>query len=383
MAPIPYGKHHISDDDIKEVNKVLESEFLTQGPKVEEFEKAFANYIGSRFAVAVSNGTAALHLSALAMNIQPGDKVITTPITFAATANCILYAGGEVDFVDIDPETYLMDLDKLEKKLDAEPHRTYKGIIPVDFAGYPIDMFRLRKIADRYDLWVIEDSCHAPGGYLVDSEQHKHFSGSCQFSDLAIFSFHPVKHIAAAEGGMVTTNDEKLYNKIRLLRTHGITKDSDLLEEHHGGWYYEMVDMGFNYRLSELHAALGVSQLKAADEGLKRRNEIAKKYTEAFKSLSIITPMVSDNFYHAFHLYVIQIEDRKGLYDFLVSQGIHPQVHYIPLHLHPYYREKGWKKGDFPKAENYYKKCLSLPMYPSLTDSEQSYVIDKVLEYIS
>jgi UDP-4-amino-4,6-dideoxy-N-acetyl-beta-L-altrosamine transaminase len=382
MSPIPYGKHHITKEDIEEVEKVLKSDYLTQGPKVKEFEENFAEYIGSKYAVAVANGTGALHLSVLAMKVKPGDKVITTPITFAATANSILYAGGEVDFVDIDPETYLMDLDKLEHKLENAPEGTYKGIIPVDFAGYPVDMIRIKEIADRYGLWIIEDASHAPGAYFLDSYGKKNMAGNASFSELAIFSFHPVKHIAAAEGGMITTNNEKLYEHLQLLRTHGITKNPKDMNEYHGGWYYEMIELGFNYRLSEIHAALGLSQLKRANERLNTRNQLAKKYTEAFKGSSIITSFVQDNIYHAFHLYVIQIQNRKDLYDYLVSNGVHPQVHYIPLHLQPYYREKGWKKGDFPEAETYYERCLSLPMYPSLTDPEQRYVIDKVLEYI-
>ena len=227
---IPYGKQHITEEDIQEVEKVLRSDFLTQGPKVKEFEQNFAEYIGSEYAVAVANGTAALHLSALAMEIQPGDKVITTPITFAASANCVLYAGGEVEFVDIDPATYLMDLDKLEEKLESNPEGTYKGIIPVDFAGYPIDMERIKQIAEKHNLWIIEDACHAPGGYFVDSNGNKQIAGNGQFSDLAIFSFHPVKHIATAEGGMITTNDETLYNKLQILRTHGITKNQNLFK---------------------------------------------------------------------------------------------------------------------------------------------------------
>ncbi len=382
MKIIPYGKQNITEEDILEVEKVLRSDFLTQGPKVKEFEEKFADYIGSKYAVAVANGTAALHLSALAMNIQPRDKIITTPITFAASANCVLYAGGEVDFVDIDPETYLMDLNKLEDKLDSNPPGTYKGVIPVDFTGFPIDMERVNKIADKYNLWVIEDSCHAPGGYFFDSKGNMQICGNGQLSDLAIFSFHPVKHIATAEGGMITTNDEKLYKKLQTLRTHGITKDPQLLNETHGGWYYEMQELGYNYRLSDIHAALGVSQLKKAGERLKRRNKIADKYTQAFKDSSIITPKINDEVYHGYHLYVIQYNSRKGLYDYLRENNIYTQVHYIPIHLQPYYKQLGWKKGDFPIAEDYYQKCLSLPMYPSLTDAEQNYVIEIILEYI-
>jgi UDP-4-amino-4,6-dideoxy-N-acetyl-beta-L-altrosamine transaminase len=381
MKNIPYGKQHITEDDIKEVEKVLRSDFLTQGPKIKEFETAFAKYIGSKYAVAVANGTAALHLSALAMNIQPGDKVITVPITFAASANCIVYAGGEVDFVDIDPDTYLMDINKLEEKLNSKPPGTYKGVIPVDFAGYPMNMEKVRRIADKHNLWIIEDSCHAPGGYFFDSKRNKQHCGNGNYSDIAMFSFHPVKHIASAEGGMITTNNEKLYKKLKILRTHGITQDPEIMMENHGGWYYEMVDLGFNYRLSDIHAALGLSQLGNLNDSLKKRNSIAKRYNKAFYEVKITTPTVQENFYHAYHLYIILTENRLGLYDYLKKHNIYTQIHYIPIHLHPYYRKKGWKKGDFPIAEKYYEKCISLPMYPTLTRQEQDYVIEKMQDF--
>ena len=400
---IPYGRHHITQEDIDAVVEVLHSDHLTQGPKVKEFEEKFAEYIGSKYAVAVANGTAALHLSALAMNIQPGDKVITTPITFAASANCVLYAGGQVDFVDIDPDTYLMNLDKLEKKLDSNPPGTYKGVIPVDFAGYPMNMERVKKIADKHNLWIIEDACHAPGGFFVNAEDNKQCCGNGNYADLAIFSFHPVKHIAAAEGGMITTNDETLYKKLQMLRTHGITKDSAIFQNNLStalgqqpnansqwpSWYYEMQQLGYNYRLSDIHAALGISQLKRADENLKNRQMIAEKYDEAFKDLHQITTPASPqptangqqlmaNGQHAYHLYVIQANNRKELYEHLRANDIYAQVHYIPIHLQPHYSQMGWKHDVFPVAEKYYKKCLSLPIYPTLTKSKQEYVIKKI-----
>jgi len=379
---IPYGKQSITQEDIDGVIDVLKSDYMTQGPKIVEFEQKFAKYIGCNYAVAVSNGTAALHLATMALNVKSGDKVITTPITFAASANCVLYCGGEVDFVDVDKNNFLIDLNKLEEKLASSSKGTYKGIIPVDFTGLPVDTEKLRDIADKYGLWIIEDACHAPGGYFKNSNNENIFCGDGKYADLSIFSFHPVKHIATGEGGMITTNNKKLYEKLLLLRTHGITKSPELLQENHGGWYYEMQELGFNYRLPDLSASLGITQLEKADEGLKRRNEIAMKYFHAFKNTSIRTQQFSDNFYNAFHLFVIQIDDRLGLYNYLRDNKIFAQVHYIPVHLQPYYKTKGWKKGDLPFAESYYEKCLSLPMYPTLTNEEQDFVIKKVIDFV-
>lgn len=380
--PIPYGRQHITQDDIEAVTEVLKSDFLTQGPKVKEFEEKFAEYIGSKYAVAVSNGTAALHLSALALDVKPGDKVITTPITFAASANSVLFCGGEIDFADIDPDTFLIDLDKLEEKLEAAPKGSYKGIIPVDFAGLPVNTEKLRKIADKYGLWIIEDACHAPGGYFMNSKDEKVHCGNGRYADLSIFSFHPVKHIATGEGGMITTNDKALYEKLLMLRTHGITKDPDLLEENHGGWYYEMQTLGYNYRLPDLSAALGISQLQKADAGLERRQKIADRYTEAFQNSGIKIQSTPAGFSNAYHLFVIRTSRRKELYNFLRENNIFAQVHYIPVHLQPYYKGLAFKKGDFANAEKYYEECLSLPMYPSLKDDEQEYVIDKILDFL-
>jgi UDP-4-amino-4,6-dideoxy-N-acetyl-beta-L-altrosamine transaminase len=379
--PIPYGRQAIQQDDIDAVIEVLQSDFLTQGPKIQEFEEKFADYIGNKYAVAVSNGTAALHLSALALDVKPGDKVITTPITFAASANSVLYCGGEIDFVDIDPNTFLIDLDKLEEKLEAAPKGTYKGVIPVDFAGLPVNTEKLQKIADKHGLWIIEDACHAPGGFFENSKEEKVYCGNGRYAELSIFSFHPVKHIATGEGGMITTNDKALYEKLLILRTHGITKDPDLLEENHGGWYYEMQTLGYNYRLPDLSAALGISQLRKADAGLKRRREIAERYIEAFKDSDIKIQSMPKGFSNAYHLFVIRTSRRKELYDYLRKNHIFAQVHYIPVHLQPYYKKMGFKKGDFPRAEKYYEPCLSLPMYPSLSNEEQHYVIDKILDF--
>ena len=381
IKPISYGHQYITQQDIDSVVEVLKSDFLTQGPKIPEFEKAFADYIGTKYAVAVANGTAALHLSALALEVKPGDKVITTPITFAASANCIRYCGGTVVFADIDPETYLLDIYQVEKVIKSHPKGSIKGIIPVDFAGRSVDMEAFRKLADDYGCWILEDSCHAPGAYFIDQKGEKHNSGNSIYANLSIFSFHPVKHIATGEGGMITTNDTNLYKKLILLRTHGITKDPDLLLENHGGWYYEMQELGFNYRLTDFQAALGISQLKRADDGLVKRRSIAKKYYESFLGRTYIKGQSGFIESHAYHLYIIQVEDRKGLYEHLRKNNIFAQVHYIPVHLQPYYKNQGWKEGDFPNAEKYYKHCISLPMYPTLSEEEQNYVIDSINSY--
>lgn len=375
---IPYGRQNITDEDVDSVVRVLKSDWLTQGPSVKEFEDAFSNYIGSRFAVAVSNGTAALHLSVLSLNIKPGDKVITTPNTFVASANCVKYCGGEIVFSDINPDTYLLDIDKVRKLLEESPKGTYKGIIPVDFAGRANDLEKFRSLADEYGLWILEDSCHSPGGYFIDSNGEKQNCGNGNYADLAIFSFHPVKHIACGEGGMITTNNEALYKKLLVLRTHGIQQDPKLLLNNEGCWYYEMQELGYNYRLTDMQAALGSSQLKRADKGIIRRKEIANQYYKAFKDSDFIKGQSGIIEGHAYHLYVIEVENRKELIDYLRKLNIWAQVHYIPVHLMPYYKDLGSKKGDFPNSEKYYKHCLSLPMFPTLRDEEQEYVIDKI-----
>jgi len=390
MRAIPYGRQNITAEDIAIVVATLQSDYLTQGPMIAAFEEAFARYIGSTYAVAVANGTAALHLCTLALEVKPGQKVITTPITFAASANCVRYCGGEVVFADIDPETYLIDYTSVEKLLEVAPIGTYQGIIPVDFAGRAVDLEKFKTLATKYNLWIIEDSCHSPGGYFTDSKGNIQNCGNGNFADLAIFSFHPVKHIASGEGGMVTTNDEKLYKKLLQLRTHGIVKSEELYtnsiafaggDTHYPGWYMEMQDLGFNYRLTDFQAALGLSQLKRADEGIIRRHEIAKTYNDSFKNKSFIKGQSGVVEGHAYHLYILEVEDRLGLYNYLRAQNIFARIHYIPCHLMPYYRQFGWAEGDMPVAETYYKHCISLPMYPTLTDEEQHFVIDKIISY--
>ena len=380
--PIPYGRQYIDEEDIRSIIDALQSDFLTQGPKVVEFEENFAQYTDSKYAVAVSNGTAALHLAGLALGIKPGHKVITTPITFAATANSMIYSGAVVDFVDIDPTTFLIDLNKVAERLARSPAGTYTGILPVDFAGLPANTELLRELADEYGLWIIEDACHAPGGYFVDSNQRQIRCGSGVYSDLTVFSFHPVKHIASGEGGMITTNDENFYQKLLLLRSHGIIKSTGLMIENHGGWYHEMHELGFNYRLPDINCALGISQLTKADAGMKRRHIIAERYTAAFDPIPEIKMQRNpEGFFNAYHLFVIRVPERKSFYNYLRENHIYAQIHYLPCHLHPYYQRLGWKKGDFPVAEAYYDECISLPMFPTLTDDEQDYVINKTLSF--
>jgi len=409
---IPYGKQNITQQDIDVVIEALQSDYLTQGPKIKEFEDHFANYVGSKYAVAVANGTAALHLNALALGVKSGDKVITTPITFAASANCVRYCGGEVVFADIDPDTYLLDIHAVRKLLEGSPKGTFQGIIPVDFAGRAVDLEAFRALADEFGCWIIQDSCHSPGGYFIDSNGNKQHCGNGNFADLAIFSFHPVKHIASGEGGMITTKNEELYQKLLMLRTHGIVKNDALYQNSvdfaigtslgmceqsevssqsltvdrspltaYPLWYMEMQDLGYNYRITDFQAALGLSQLKRADESLQRRREIASKYQEAFQYKVFVKGQSGVVEGHAYHLYVLEVENRLGLYNYLREHQIFAQIHYIPTHLMPYYRQFGWKEGDMPHAENYYKHCISLPMYPTLTKEEQNFVIERIIDF--
>lgn len=395
--PIPYGKQNITEEDIQAVIETLKSDYLTQGPKVAEFENAFAKYIGSDYAVAVSNGTAALHLCTLALGVKQGDKVITTPITFAASANCVRYCGGEIVFADIDPDTYLLDIKAVKKLLKEAPKGTYCGIISVDFAGRAVNLEEYKTLAKEYNLWLIEDACHAPGGFFTDSKGQNQLCGNGNFADLAVFSFHPVKHIASGEGGMITTHDKALYEKLLQLRTHGIIKNEKKFEnsvsfaqggekvnpgdQNYPGWYMEMQDLGYNYRITDFQAALGSSQLKRANAGLKRREEIARKYFAAFKNETFVKGQSGVVNGHAYHLYVIEVDKRLELYKCLREHNIFAQIHYIPCHLMPYYRQQGWKEGDLPNAESYYKACISLPIYPTLEDIEQEYVIKTIKSF--
>ena len=378
LPKIPYGRQHINDDDIQSVIKVLKSEHLTQGPEIGALEKAFSEYVGSKYAIAVSNGTAALHLSVLALGLKSGEKVITTPISFVATTNCVKFCGGDIVFSDIDSKTYLLDINKVRKILIDDVKKEIKGIIPVNFAGRVVDMEAFRKLANEFGCWILEDSCHSPGGYFLDSQSKKQLSGNGKFADASIFSFHPVKHIAAGEGGMITTDNEKLYLKILNLRTHGIEQDPSKLIYDNSLWYYEMQELGFNYRLSDIHASLARSQLKRAKVGLDKRKEIATKYYEYFKGKSYIKGQSTLIEGHAYHLYVIEVEERKELHSYLRKLNIWCQIHYIPIHLMPFYRDLCNEEGNFPSAENYYKSCISLPIFPTLKTEEQNFVIKSI-----
>jgi len=379
MKPIPYGRQDIQKSDIDAVIETLTSDFLTQGPKIIEFENKFAAYVGAKYAVAVNNATSGLHLGVLAMGLKPGDRVITTPITFAASANCIRYADAEVWFADIDPDSYLLSLESTKKLIESKPKGFFKGIIPVDFAGLPVNLELFNELAKEHDLWIIEDACHAPGGYFIDSKGHKQMCGNGKYADIGVFSFHPVKHIACGEGGMLTTNSEDVYKKLSLLRSHGITKDN--MEEDHGGWFYEMQELGFNYRLTDFQSALGITQLSKNDIGVEKRNEIAEDYKTAFKGKIKFQSVIS-NFYNAHHLFIIEVNERKSMYDFLRKHNILTQIHYIPVHTLPYYKRIGYTDAELYNSENYYSKCLSLPMFPSLKQEEQTFVIEKVLLFL-
>ena len=380
MNKIPYGRQNIDQNDIDAVVLTLQSDYLTQGPKVKEFEVKFAEYVGAKYAVAVNNATAGLHLSVLALDLKKGDRVITTPITFAASANCIRYAGAEVWFADIDPNTYLLDINSVKELIESKPKGFFKGIIPVDFAGLPVNMEELRALADAHNLWIIEDACHAPGGYFIDSKSEKNFCGNGNYADIGVFSFHPVKHIACGEGGMLTTNSKELYEKLILLRTHGITKEN--MEENHGNWYYEMITLGFNYRLTDFQSALGITQLAKNNKGIERRNEIALAYKKAFEG-KIKFQNLPARAYNAHHLFIIEVENRKEVYDFLHSKGILAQIHYVPVHKMPYYKNIGYTDASLIHAEKYYSRCISLPMYPTLSNEEQDFVIEQINQFVN
>lgn len=382
MNPISYGRQNITQEDIDAVNEVLVADYLTTGPKVSEFEEKFASYIGSKYAIAVSNGTAALHLCTLALNVNEKSRVITTPITFSASANCVRYCGGTVEFCDIDSTTLVLDISKVRAKIEQSPKGHYQGIIPVDFAGHPVDLEAFRQLADEHNLWIIEDACHAPGGWFTDQKGKRQFCGNGSYADLSIFSFHPVKHIACGEGGMVTTNDKQLYNRIKQLRSHGMVyQGNPNLIENHGGWYMELQELGYNYRIPDILCALGISQLERANAGLQRRRTIAKRYDEAFRDTNITTHVPTNDIGHAYHLYVIEVQNRKELFEQLRRSKIYCQIHYIPVHIMPYYRNLASTNQNLPIAEAYYQHCISIPMYPTLTDEEQEFVIGKILEY--
>lgn len=374
MHYIPYGRQSINEDDIKAVEEVLKSDFLTTGPKIAEFERKFADYVGAKYAVAVSNGTAALHIACMAAGIGEGDEVITTPITFAASANCALYCGATPVFADIDPVTYNISPESVESHVTE---RT-KAIIPVHYTGQACDMDAIHKIADRYNLIVIEDAAHAVGAEYKGKK-----IGS--LSDMTEFSFHPVKHITCGEGGIVTTNREDLYEKLKLFRTHGITREEKFLHKVDGPWYYEQIDLGYNYRITDIQAALGISQLGRIDKFLEKRKKIAAKYDEAFKNFDgIEIPKQAEYSNSAYHLYVIKVDKsiRKALFEYLRANNIGVNVHYIPVYTFPYYREHGYENVKCENAEKLYESIISIPIYYDLSDEEQDYVIDKIKEFM-
>ena len=370
---IQYGRQSIDEDDIQAVVEVLRGNYLTTGPKVAEFEKAVCEYTGAKYAVAIANGTAALHAACFAAGITEGDEVITTPITFAASANCVLYCGGTPVFADIKTDTYNIDPEDIRRKITDKT----KAIIPVHFTGQPCEMDEIHAIAKEYGLLVIEDAAHALG---ADYKGQK--IGS--MSDMTIFSFHPVKHITTGEGGMIMTNDERLYERLKLFRSHGITRDERFLQKNEGGWYYEQLDLGYNYRITDIQCALGISQLKKLDGFVARRRALVARYNEAFADVEgIICPKQAQGCNNSWHLYVVQVENRKEVYDKLRETGIYANVHYIPVYKHPYYQENGYRDVCCKNAEELYAHMISLPLYPDLTDEEQEYVIRVIVEILN
>lgn len=376
---LPYARQWIDDDDIEAVVKVMKSNFLTTGPKIAEFEQKIANFVGSKYAVAFSSGTAALHGACFAAGISKGDEVITTPMTFVASANCILYQGASPVFADIEMKTYNINPNKIEELITDKT----KAIIPVDFTGQPTDIDEILKLADKYQLTVIEDGAHAIGAIYKDKK-----IGS--ISDMTMFSFHPVKHITTGEGGIITTNYRQYYEKLIQFRSHGVIRNSSLLHEYHGPWYYEMQSLGFNYRMSDLQAALGISQLKKLNKFICKRKEIVNLYNDAFKKLNAVKiPFQADYSQSSWHLYVLRLDltqlktDRKGIFQALHYENIGVNVHYIPVYLHPYYQRLGYSMGLCPNAEKLYDEIITLPLFPAMKKKDVMDVISAVKKVIS
>jgi UDP-4-amino-4,6-dideoxy-N-acetyl-beta-L-altrosamine transaminase len=377
---ISYGKQSIDQSDIDTVIDILRGDWLTQGPSVEIFENDLKAYFGADYSCVVSSGTSALHLSGLALDWNPGDVIITSPITFLASVNCIVYAGATPDFVDIDPTYYTIDPNRLEDKIKSysSKGKKVKAVIGVDYAGHPCDWKALRSIADKYELQLINDNCHAMGASFLSDIQY-----AVKYADVVIQSYHPVKHITTGEGGAVLTNISEIDSKVRTLRSHGITKDMSILEKTDGPWYYEMHELGYNYRITDFQCALGSNQLKKLDKFVAKRRQIADQYDALFKNNKLLTiPKAQINANHSYHLYPLIIDFEKAqlnknyFFEKLTSHGINLQVHYIPVHLQPYYRKKySFKIGDFPNAEKFYEQEISLPVYPSLSKEDQKEVI--------
>ncbi|AVD86527.1 MULTISPECIES: UDP-4-amino-4,6-dideoxy-N-acetyl-beta-L-altrosamine transaminase [Pseudomonas] len=376
---IPYGRQDINQADIDAVVEVLKSDFLTQGPVVPRFEQSVAEHVGARHALAVNSATSALHIACLALGLGPGDWLWTSPVTFVASANCGLYCGAKVDFVDIDPTTYNLCPKALATKLEVAERegRLPKVVVPVHLCGQPCDMQAIHALAQRYGFKVIEDASHAIGG-----RYREEFIGNCRYSDITVFSFHPVKIVTTAEGGMVLTNDDKLASRMALLRSHGITRDPALMtREIDGPWYYQQVDLGLNYRMTELQAALGVSQMTRLDSYIERRHKLARRYDEKLAHLPITTPWQHPDSYSGLHLYVIRLHlgkiggSHRQVFESLREQGIGVNLHYIPVHTQPYYAQMGFKPGDFPEAESYYREAISLPIFQTMSLEQQDEVI--------
>jgi UDP-4-amino-4,6-dideoxy-N-acetyl-beta-L-altrosamine transaminase len=381
MSFIPYGRQDISDDDVAAVVEVLRSDWLTQGPSIEAFESAVASSCGAAHAVAVNSATSALHIACMALDLGPGDWLWTSPNTFVASANCALYCGAKVDFVDIDPRTHNMSVASLKAKLEraAAEGRLPKIVVPVHFAGEPCDLRAIRALADCYGFHIIDDASHAIGGRYENRP-----IGGTRYAEITIFSFHPVKIVTTAEGGMAVTNDPKLGAKLARLRTHGITRNpADMQSASEGAWYYEQIELGYNYRMTDLQAALGVSQMKRLDDFVARRHVLAARYDELLAALPVRLPVRHPEHLSGLHLYVVVLENpsrRRAVFDAMRAAGIGVNVHYIPVHLQPHYRAMGFGAGDFPAAEAYYAGTISLPMYATLTEAQQDYVVEKLTE---
>ncbi|WP_420234155.1 UDP-4-amino-4,6-dideoxy-N-acetyl-beta-L-altrosamine transaminase [Pseudomonas sp. ABY48] len=384
---IPYGRQDITQTDIDAVLEVLKSDFLTQGPMVPRFEQNVAQHVGVSHALAVNSATSALHIACLALGLGPGDRLWTTPITFVASANCGLYCGAEIDFVDIDPQTYNLCPQALERKLERAKHegKLPKVVVPVHLCGQPCDMQAIHTLARRYGFKVIEDASHAIGGRYQGE-----FIGNCRYSDITVFSFHPVKIITTAEGGMALTNDAELASKMALLRSHGITRDPALMtHEADGPWYYQQVDLGFNYRMTELQAALGVSQMTRLDQYVACRHQLARRYDELLAELPVTTPWQHPDSYSGLHLYVIRLQlgklqkSHRQVFDSLRELGIGVNLHYIPVHTQPYYQRMGFEVGNYPLAESYYSEAISLPMFQTMSEEQQDTVIAALREVLN
>ena len=375
---IPYGKQNIEEKDIEAVVDVLKSDFLTQGPQVPLFEEEISRYTGSQYTIAVNSATSALHLACLALGLTKGDILWTSPNSFVASANCALYCGAKVDFVDINPKTYNLSIESLEKKLiESEINNTLpKVVVPVHFAGQSCDMEKIFLLSKKYNFRIIEDASHAIGG-----EYKKTKVGNCKFSDMTVFSFHPVKIITTGEGGAITTNSINLAEKLKILRSHGITKEKKIMSHYDGDWFYEQIELGFNYRMTDIQAALGRSQLTRIDKFVEERHKIYLKYKKNLKNFPVILPFHENFVYSSLHLYPILISDesnkkRDEVFNYLREKGVFVNVHYIPIHSQPFYQNLGFARNSFPNAMEYYKKTISLPIFPGLTNQNILFVTD-------